>query len=305
MEMWRGGEVVEVLVVDDASTDDTSQTAERHGARVIATPENQGPGAARNLGAGIAQGEIIWFVDADVKVNDTAARILAAAFRDSILAAVVGSYDDRPPAGNFFSQYKNLAHHHYHHQPRKTATGFWSGCGAITARSFADIGGYDAKRFPTPSIEDIEFGYRLGKTGAVIKPLPGLTGTHLKVWRARELLHTEIFKRALPWSRLMLEGDGLVDELNVSIAERARAILAFGLLVTLMAGFFGLSGWWLLGAGMVVLIANQALLSLFARVNGPGFALAAIGFHQVYYLYSSAAFLWAWLERLTYRTLKQ
>ena len=197
LAMWRRGEVTEVLVVDDASIDDTSKVAQGLGAQVIAQSPNQGPGAARNLGGSSAQGDILWFVDADVVVDDGAARVLSEAFRPVDVAAVVGSYDVKPRARNFFSQYKNLVHHYYHHLPRSTAVGFWAGCGAIRRQSFMDVGGFDANRFPVPCIEDIELGYRLGDAGAVIVSLPTLTGTHLKVWSFRELLYTEFFRRRL------------------------------------------------------------------------------------------------------------
>ena len=144
------------------------------------------------------------------------------------MSAIVGSYDDKPPAPNFLSRYKNLVHHDYHQRPRRSAAGFWAGCGAIKASVFAEIGGYDGERFPNPSIEDIELGYRLHDAGGYIAALPQLKGTHLKTWYLHELLHTEIFKRALPWSRLLLERGALVDELNVSLAERVRAFLALG-----------------------------------------------------------------------------
>ena len=301
MAMLRRGEVAEVLVVDDASTDDSLGVAHGLGARVITIEPNQGPAAARNRGAAAAVGDALWFVDADVTVHEDAARQLETAFRESHATAVVGSYDDRPPATNFFSQYKNLVHHYYHQLPRDIAAGFWAGCGAIRAEDFARIGGFDAARFPTSSIEDIEVGYRLRDAGGAIAALPSLQGTHLKVWRLPELLYTEIFRRALPWSRLLLERDQLVDELNVSLPERGRALLALALVATLTGLALGLSPWWLLGVSGLVLGANMRLLGLFARVNGARFALGAIIFHQVYYLYSGAAFLWAWAERLKYR----
>jgi hypothetical protein len=39
-----------------------------------------------------------------------------------------------------------------------------------------------------------------------------LQGKHLKEWRLKNLLHTDIFRRAIPWSRLMLERKQLADE---------------------------------------------------------------------------------------------
>jgi hypothetical protein len=45
-----------------------------------------------------------------------------------------------------------------------------------------------------------------------------------------------------------------------------------------------------------IAFANGSLLRLFYRRKGPLFALGGLLFHQIYYLYSSAAFAWCWLE---------
>jgi glycosyltransferase involved in cell wall biosynthesis len=57
---------VEVIVVDDGSTDDTPSVLARLGQRVRWTRQaNRGPGAARNRGLGLARGAYIMFLDAD------------------------------------------------------------------------------------------------------------------------------------------------------------------------------------------------------------------------------------------------
>ena len=57
--------VDEVIVVNDGSSDQTLQVAERAGAKVISHPYSKGNGAAIKTGARHAQGEIIIFMDAD------------------------------------------------------------------------------------------------------------------------------------------------------------------------------------------------------------------------------------------------
>ena len=60
---------VEVIVVDDGSTDDTAARARAHSfVRLIQMP-NGGLSAARNVGLHAATGEIVAYVDADVRVD--------------------------------------------------------------------------------------------------------------------------------------------------------------------------------------------------------------------------------------------
>ncbi len=295
--MQQRGEIREVIVVDDSSTDDTVQVAEQLGARVIPSGGRLGPGAARNQAAKLAEGGILWFVDADVIIHDDAAQYMEQGFADDSVVAVFGSYDDKPPAQNFLSQYKNLVHHFYHHRGRQDASTFWAGCGAIRKQAFLDVGGFDVETYKRPSIEDIELGYRLRAAGGRILLIPELKSTHLKVWRFVNLIHTEVFCRAIPWSRLMLQQTGMVDDLNVSSQERLRAALAGVLVLVALAVILGWLPWWTLAVAVgVVFYANRELFKLFYRRKGLGFALAGLAFHQLYYLYSSAAFVYSWLE---------
>jgi glycosyltransferase involved in cell wall biosynthesis len=57
---------VEVIVVDDGSTDNTLETLERFGGRIrVISQENAGPASARNRGTSVSNGDLIAFLDSD------------------------------------------------------------------------------------------------------------------------------------------------------------------------------------------------------------------------------------------------
>jgi glycosyltransferase involved in cell wall biosynthesis len=297
MGMLARGEVAEVIVVDDQSPDATAEVARSLGARVLVTPQNGGPGVARNLAAAAAVGEVLWFVDSDVIAWPDGAKRLKAAFADPTVAAVFGSYDETPAGASWFSRYKNLMHRYYHQTARRTARTFWAGCGAVRAEMFRKVGGFDVATYRVPSIEDIELGYRIHAAGGVICVDPGLLGKHLKVWTMRNSIHTDIFRRALPWSRLMIAREGLGDDLNTSQAERLRAVLAGLVLLSVLSGPFAPGYWWLpLALFVMAVAANARLFAFFVRHLGFARALAAMLYHQVYYVYSAGAFAWCLFE---------
>lgn len=59
---------IEVIVVDDGSTDQTSQVA-RQFTRNVFSCKHLGPGAAKNFGAKMAKGDVLVFLDADMYID--------------------------------------------------------------------------------------------------------------------------------------------------------------------------------------------------------------------------------------------
>lgn len=283
----------ELIVVPDGESDGTWRIAEAYGARVLEPGLRPfGPARARNRGAEAAASDLLFFVDADVIVHPDALDEIAAAFRENPdLDALIGSYDDAPGAPSFLSQYRNLLHHYVHQTASAEASTFWGACGVVRRTAFLSVGGFDADRFALPSVEDIELGYRLKQAGYTLGLRKTLLVKHLKHWSAVNILRTDVFQRALPWTELILEHDRLENNLNTTTASRVSVVAAGALAASLVAAPF-LPALLLVAAAAALLLVwlNAPLYRFFWEKRGPLFTLGVLPWHWLYYLYGGLAF---------------
>ncbi len=245
-----------------------------------------GPAAARNEGAERAGGDLLVFVDADVVVHsDALARIRRAFADDEGLDAVFGSYDDTPAADGVVSGFRNLLHHHVHQTAPGQATTFWAGLGAVRKSAFEAEGGFDAARYPAPSIEDIELGMRLAASGRRIRLDPGIQGTHQKAWTVASMLHTDFARRGVPWVELLLERPGSTSTLNLGWRHRLSAAAAVSGALALLAARPRPA----LAAAAALVFLNADFYALLGRRVGPSGAVAGVGLHALHHLAGAAA----------------
>ncbi len=285
-------EIIVAVDGDSMGRDDdrTAEVALEFADIVVRLPgKPRGPSYARNRGAEVARGDILVFVDADVCVHqDTLGRILRRLDESPEVAAVFGSYDDRPEATDVISQYRNLLHRWVHQQGAGEAETFWAGCGAIRAEVFHEVGLYDEWHFARPQIEDIELGRRLRRKGHRIVLDPDIQACHLKRWTLSNVLETDLRHRGVPWMRLILhEGPNPGgDRLNVRPVHRlcvALTWIAFGMLPA--AAVFR-SAWPLamcVLAAILVVLLNLGFFAMLRRVSGWRVALGAIPLHLLFY----------------------
>jgi glycosyltransferase involved in cell wall biosynthesis len=153
---------VEVIVVDNGSTDDSAEVARAAGAKVLVCPGLR-VGALRNRGAEIAQGEILALVDSD---HEVPAGWLSAGVQqlvDDSELHMVGAPYLPPPDGTWVQRVWSL------HRLRNGARGetVWLASGNLFLRKhdFDRIKGFDESLV---AAEDVDLCVRLKEAGGRI-----------------------------------------------------------------------------------------------------------------------------------------
>ena len=286
----------EIIVVANGASPQTIATAQQSTAtQVIVLPTVVGGSEARNRGVDASRSDIILFLDSDVVPHpETSQKVLQTFQSHPHISALIGSYDDAPGEPNMLSQYRNLLHHYTHQHASENAATFWGACGAIRREVFCEVGGFDAENFFF-GMEDIDLGYRLRQAGYQIRLRKDLQVKHLKHWNWRTMLYADIFHRALPWSKLLLEHPEYMNDLNVKRQERLSAMLLISMLGSLgLTWRFRHLAWVTTLSSGGLLWLNAPLYRFFQRRGGTRFMLASIFFHWTYYLYSVLSFGVAW-----------
>jgi glycosyltransferase involved in cell wall biosynthesis len=286
----------ELILVDDHSTDETAAIARRFCDAVLANNSTPGQGTARNLGAEHATGTLLLFLDSDVCVHPDTCALLAEAFaKDAEIAAVFGSYDDEPAEPSIISSFKNLFHHYVHQTAAADATTFWTGCGALRSEVFRRLGGFRDPAFTM--LEDVDYGHRLRDAGYRILLRPDVQVTHLKRWTLKSLLYTDIMRRGIPWTLMMLRRGKAERDLNFTLLQKwatVAACLLWPLLIAAMLlndtprfAILGAAG----GLLVFLIVANAGLFRLFLAKRGWLFSAACVPLLLLYYWYSALSFV--------------
>jgi GT2 family glycosyltransferase len=254
--------------------------------KIVRLERNLGAGGARNRGVEVASGEILYFLDADVLAEKDSLRQAVECFATRPeISALFGSYQKDAVPRNFTSDYKNLLHHYTHQNSREEATTFCGGFGAIRREVFLEYGGFDERH---RSLEDIELGYRLHRGGCRIFLLKSMQLTHCKAYSLKTLIASDVFCRAIPWTRLMLTNGIFRSDMNTQRHNVASVIVAYFLLGLIpWLGIFPVTGSSLfLALTACFLWLNRKFLRFVFQERGAWFTVRSAALNWLGYLYS-------------------
>ncbi len=141
---------LEILVVDDGSTDGTAAIAESDGATVIRLPSNVGPGLARNEGARRAVGEYLAFTDADCEVPSSWLAAFQRAFERGDCIAVTGPYSGTSEPGLLEAVMDRVLRFNQRSMPDLIESCITANL-CVRRADFESVGGFPSYRLPGSS----------------------------------------------------------------------------------------------------------------------------------------------------------
>jgi glycosyltransferase involved in cell wall biosynthesis len=274
----------EIIVVDDCSTDDSFDVASRFSCRVSKLEERQGAAKAKNRGATRATGDVVFFTDADVLVEEDTLSLIADDLANPRISGVVGLLSTELGYSNFSSQYKNLwMHYTYARLPCYVGV-FYTSAAAIRTAVFRQTTGFDENYRGASVTEDTEFGQRLLTAGHKIYLDKRLAVKHLKYYSLADIVRTD-FRRSYGLTKTMLRnwfgGSKQVCYTSVPWFSVLGVPLSFLGVLSVLLGLSRKDPRFLIGAVIcfaITLLLNAPLLSFFGKKRGPFFLGQCCGF---------------------------
>lgn len=222
-------DTTDIVVVDDWSADGSADAlADDERVRVLRPPHRAGVAGARNFGAAAATGDLLVFADAHVDPVPGWLRPLAAAFKDSSVAAVapaISRIEHRVEKGYGFTwRDAGLGVRWLRQNPtRPMPVPFLCGCFLAFRRDdFEAVGGFDTGMVTWGS-EDAEICLHLWRRGRRCKVIPRSDVAHL----FRPAFPYEVGARETLHNVLRLAAAHFSDRALAAVVAKASAFQAF------------------------------------------------------------------------------
>lgn len=278
LERPEGIASLEIVVVDNFSTDDTPDIARTAGARFLQQPPVN-VSNSRNSGARAATGAYLAFVDADCELASTWLLHCFAHLRKSDICGVGTNISPPPPDAPWVEKYWfDLGYEKILAESRDVE---WLPTFNLLVKRdvFLGVGGFNEK---LATCEDSDLGYKMSAKGRLILE-NGVTTRHY-----RESKTISQFYRRERWRGMGNLQSFFMHEFNPRelpslIFPMAFLALILGTLVTIAAAVFGRIPFWAIPVAMAVLgigpflqVARKGIFPWHGRKFAACMALASI-----------------------------
>lgn len=273
----------EILVVDDHSTDATTEIAQSHGCRIVTLHDGSGAGHARTEGARAAATDILLFVDSDVWAPADCLHRVRENISHRQAGCVQATFSTECPHPNFFSQYKNLYNCFVLDQLEEFIDTTYTSFTAVKRDEFFRSGGFDCQ-VPGASVEDRTLGRNLTRAGVKIFLDKSLKVVHNKHLSAAGFFRNQ-FRRSKDLAKLMLRERQSKTVLahrrfgTNSASTMARIPVAYGLVLSCLSAALwpAAAAAAALGLAAAFLCLASGYLAFLARERGLAFACKGAG----------------------------
>ena len=261
-------EEYEIIVVDDGSTDRTGEIAQALADRVL-FQENQGPAAARNAGVRAARGDIVLFTDADCEPLPDWLEKMTAPFSDPEVVGTKGAYLTRQRS--LMARFVQMEYEdRYDRMAGFERIDFIDTYSAAYRREvFLANNGFDTI-FPTASVEDQEFSFRLAQKGYKMVFVPEARVYHLHNETLRSYIRRKFY---IGYYKALLTRwlpERLLSDTHTPQVLKVQLVLVALFLLSLPLPLFRLSLWWIpLGIGGTFYLSSLPLLWKILRRDPP------------------------------------
>lgn len=159
---------LEVIVVDDASTDATATICRKYPVALLHQSQNKGPAFCRNLGIAHSKGDLLLFVDADIQFPpDLLSRMVKALDENPHLAGVLTLTSPEPLNAGFAPRFVALQDYlrytSIYHRGHRSWSYITTRFGLLRRSVFDEIGGFNESLL-VAAYEDLEFCARMDES---------------------------------------------------------------------------------------------------------------------------------------------
>jgi GT2 family glycosyltransferase len=260
---------LEVVVVDDGSTDGSCDGPFEDPVRVVRHAENRGLGAARNIALKECRGDLVAWFDADAIPKPDALERLAATLEDEQVVGA-GGREEHGTVGRLYDRWRSIHAPQSHGLTPRDDWMLMGLCCCYRRKPLVEAGGFD-ERFRRWG-EDVEVGLRLGRMGYRLRYEPSAVVVH----RQRDTLRSLLVRMEgyLYWTMLAhrLHGSCPVIRYTAIVARQSVAFPARDVLIHRSVGLARIS----------LLVTHRRLRALWRALHhaeplGEGLARCARG----------------------------